>query len=125
MGTFRISRTSEDVKRELTHIMTHLKDPRITGMISIVKVDLAGDYSHCKVYVSSLEGIESARHAVEGLNNAAGFIRREIGTRIQMRRTPSFQFIADDSIAHSADISRILQDILPEDKKEKEDQDAD
>lgn len=111
MSSHRHSRTGEDIKRELSAILRELKDPRITGMISIVATDLSGDGSHCKVYVSSMDGLESAKSAVAGLNNAAGFIRREIGNRIMMRHTPAFKFYADDSIAHSAEIIKMLNDL--------------
>lgn len=109
MPSFRTARVEEDVKRELTDIMRGLKDPRITGLLSIVKLELAGDYSHCKVYISSLEGLESAKNAVKGLSSAAGFIRREIGHRIKIRRSPEFHFIADDGIEHSAEINKKLK----------------
>lgn len=111
MSSYRLDRLSEDIKRELTDIMRSLKDPRITGLLSIVKMDLTNDMSHCKVYISSLDGMEGAKNAVEGLTSAAGFIRHEIGTRIEMRRSPSFQFIADDSIAYSADIFKKLDNL--------------
>lgn len=111
MASHRMSRLAEDVRRELTDIFRMLKDPRIGGMISIVKVDLSGDMSHCKVYISSLDGIESAKEAVKGLTSAAGFIRREINGRLDMRRSPAFTFVADDSIEHSADIAKILNDL--------------
>ena len=101
MASHRHDRLTEDIRRELTDIFRMLKDPRITGMISIVKVDLSGDQSYCKVYISSLDGLKSA----------AGFIRREIGSRLKMRRTPEFHFISDDSIEYSADIARILYDL--------------
>lgn len=109
MPSFRTARTEEDVKRELTDIMRSLKDPRITGLLSIVKLELANDYSHCKVYISSLEGLESAKNAVKGLTSAAGFVRREIGLRLKMRRSPEFHFIADDGIEHSAEINKKLK----------------
>lgn len=109
MPSFRTARTEEDVKRELTDIMRSLKDPRITGILSIVKLELAGDYSHCKVYISSLDGFDAAKTAVKGLESAAGFIRREIGLRLKMRRSPEFHFIADDGIEHSAEINKKLK----------------
>lgn len=109
MPSFRTARTEEDVKRELTDIMRSLKDPRITGLLSIVKLDLANDYSHCKVYISSLDGLDSAKSAVKGLTSAAGFVRREIGLRLKMRRSPEFHFIADDGIEHSAEINKKLK----------------
>ncbi len=108
MASYKNARNSEDIKRELSLIIPTLKDPRVKGMISIVALDLSGDGSLCKVYISSIEGMEKAKEAVKGLNSAAGFIRREIGTRLTMRHTPAFKFIADDSIAYSANISGIL-----------------
>ena len=111
MPSFRLDRTSEDVKRELTDIMRTLKDPRINGLLSILKVDLSKDLSLCRVYVSSLDGIDAAKSAVEGLNSAAGYVRRELGRRIKLRRSPQIQFVADDSIEHSAQINQMLHDL--------------
>ena len=99
------------MKRELSDIMRSLKDPRITGLISIVKMDLASDLSHCRVYVSSMDGLDAAKSAVKGLESASGFIKRELNSRMKLRRLPDFKFIADDSIAHSADIARMLNDL--------------
>lgn len=112
MPSHKIQRASEDLKRELSDIMRTLKDPRITGMLSIVKVDLSGDYSLCKVHISSMDGLESAKNAVQGLESAAGFIRREIGARMRMRRTPAFKFIPDDGIAYSAALEKKLKGLL-------------
>ena len=109
MPSHRTQRASEDIRRELTDIFRMLKDPRITGMLSIVKIDLSSDYSYCTVNVSSLDGEAAAREAVEGLKSAAGFIRREIGSRLRLRRTPEFTFVADAGIEHSAEIHRILR----------------
>ena len=111
MPSFRLDRTSEDVKRELTDIMRGLKHPRINGLLSVLKVDLSKDLSLCRVYISSLEGMEAAKSAVEGLNSAAGYVRRELGQRIRLRRSPQIQFIADDSIEHSAHINQMLHDL--------------
>ena len=111
MPSYKTARNAEDIRRELSDIFRGLKDPRVTGMLSIVKLDLSGDGSWCKVYISSLDGIEAAKNAVKGLTSAAGFIRREIGARLSMRHTPQFVFIADDGIEHSADINRILRDL--------------
>lgn len=111
MASFKIQRLNEDISRELSVIMRSLKDPRITGMLSIVKTDLSGDMSFCKVYISSLNGKEAAEEAVEGLKNAAGYIRREIASKIEMRRSPEFLFIADNSIEYGSEIDKILRDI--------------
>ena len=111
MTSFRMDRTSEDVKRELTDIMRSVKDPRVNGLLTILKIDLSRDLSTCKVYISSLEGMEKAKSAVVGLNSAAGYVRRELGMRIKLRRSPQIQFIADDSIEHSAHINKMIHDL--------------
>ena len=114
---FRVGRTSEDLKRELTDIIRHVKDPRVSSILTIIKVELSNDLSHCKVYISSLEGME----AVKGLNNANGFIKHEVNSRIKMRRIPDFHFIADDSTEYSADIARILNSLdIKKDEEEVE-----
>ncbi|MCI8623166.1 MAG: 30S ribosome-binding factor RbfA [Provencibacterium sp.] len=114
MPSFKINRLAEDIRRELTDLMHTLKDPRVQGMVSIVRVELSGDQGCCKVYVSSLDGAEAGKRAAQGLNNAAGYIRREMGRRVEMRRTPEFRFLADDSIEYSAGISQKLHELLPD-----------
>ena len=111
MGSYRASRTEEDMKRELSDIMRSLKDPRVSGLLSIVKMELSRDMPHCKVYISAMEGLEAAKNAVRGLDSASGFIKRELNARMKLRKLPEFKFIADDSIAHSAGISRMLEDL--------------
>lgn len=113
MPSYRVERTAEDIRFQLGNLMRELKDPRISGMLSVVKIDLSSDFSFCKVYVSSLEGIERAKEAVRGLESAAGYIRREIGARLKLRHVPSFQFVADDSIEHSAEISKLIRELHP------------
>ena len=115
MATHKQDRAAEDVRRELTDIIRSMKDPRIGDLLSIVKVDLSGDYSYCKVYVSSLNGFEAAKEAVKGLTSGAGYVRREINLRLGLRRSPEFKFIADDSIEHSAEIARKLGEISSKD----------
>ncbi|MBQ4364982.1 MAG: 30S ribosome-binding factor RbfA, partial [Clostridia bacterium] len=56
------------------------------------------DASFAKVYVSDLKGIEGAKEAVQGLTAATGLIRREVGHRLHLRKTPEIRFIADDSV---------------------------
>lgn len=109
MAGYKVDRISEDVKRELTDILRSLKDPRIHGLITIVRTEMSGDMSQVKVYVSSMEGLENAKEAVKGLKSAAGYIRREINHRLKLRTSPEFKFIADNSIEHSAHISTLLR----------------
>ena len=112
MSNFKNSRMAEDIKREMTAILRELKDPRIDKMLTIVRADLSGDMSSCKIYVSSFDGIERAKESVEGLKSGAGFIKRELFHRLKMRKSPELTFIADNSIERSAEISKKLHDLL-------------
>lgn len=120
MAGFRLGKATEDIRRELSDILRSVKDPRVSGLLSIVKIDLSGDMSYCKVYVSSLEGMESTRQSVKGLTSAQGYIRRELGMRLHTRKTPELRFVADDSIEISAKISKRLEEIIPEETEANE-----
>lgn len=111
MASHRIDRTTEDIKRELTAIFRELKDPRVQGLISVVRVEVTSDLSFCTVYISAMGGMEQAKTAVTGLKSAAGFIRHELGSRLKLRHVPDLVFKATDSIEYSANISRLLNDL--------------
>lgn len=105
---YRMGRTNEDVLRELTAILRKVKDPRVNGLITIVRVEVTNDLSYATVYISSMDGIEVAKEAVVGLKSAAGYMRRELGAALRLRHVPELRFVADDSIAYSAHISETL-----------------
>lgn len=111
MPSHRMGRTTEDIRRELTAIFRELKDPRVQGLISIVRVDVSSDLSYCTVYISAMEGIDHAKQAIVGLKSASGYIRRELGQRLRLRHVPEMHFKATDSIEYSANISRIINDL--------------
>ena len=113
MANFKANRTEEDILREMTAILRELKDPRIDPMLTVVRAELSRDLSDCKIFVSSLSGKETAKESCKGLDSASGFIRRELLRRLKIRRSPALHFVADDSIAHSAEIDRMLHHIQP------------
>ena len=115
MAGYRIDRVSEDIKREAIAIIRELKDPRVMDkLITVVRVDVSSDASYAKIYISSIEGISVAKEAVKGLESATGYIRREIGKRLHLRKTPELKFIADDSIEHGMNIVKIMDDLRVE-----------
>ena len=73
MAGYKNGRITSDVHRELSALIRELKDPRISPLISIVKVDVSGDLSSAKVYVSAFSGAQETAESVKGLKNAAGF----------------------------------------------------
>ena len=116
MAGYRIDRVSEDIKREIIAVIRELKDPRVMDkMLTVVRVEVSSDASYAKVYISAMEGLETAKEAVKGLKSATGYIRREVGKRLHLRKTPELNFVADDSIEHGMNIVKIMDDLRTED----------
>ena len=124
MANFRADRMSEDIQREIAAILREMKDPRLhNGIISVVRCETAHDLSYSKVYISSMNGLDTAKEAVKALKNAQGFIKRELGTRLKLRYAPALAFEATDSIEYSANISRMLGSIHYTQTEENNEQD--
>jgi len=109
MSGFKTGRISGDIQREMADILREVKDPRVSKLLSVVKVDVSGDLSYAKIYVSAIEGEEKTKESIIGLKSAAGYVRRVLGQRLQLRKVPEIKFIADDSIAQSAHIAGIIE----------------
>lgn len=108
MADKKIGRITSDVQLAMSQLLREVKDPRVSKLLSIVKVDVSGDLSYATIYVSAIEGYEATLQSVKGLKNAAGYLRRELGARLKLRKVPELRFIADDSILKSADIMGII-----------------
>ena len=115
MSFKRTDRISEEVKKELSSIIRELKDPRIPMMTSVVKVDVTNDLRYAKAYISVMGTDEQKKDAIKGLTAAAGFVRREIGSRIKLRCVPEFSFVIDTTIEYGAHINQLLNDISSKD----------
>lgn len=110
MAGFKINRVTSDIRLALSELLREVKDPRVSKLISIVKLDVSGDMSYATVYISAIEGKEATVESAKALNkSAAGFLRRELGRRLSLRKVPELKFIADDSIEKSAHISTIIE----------------
>lgn len=116
MAGYKTDRVAEDIKREIIAIIRdEIKDPRVQGkLLTVVRVEVSGDLSYAKAYISAMEGIDAAKEAVKGLKNAAGYIRREVGQALRLRKTPEISFVADDSIEHGMSIAKMLKDLETE-----------
>ena len=119
MAGYKTDRVAEDIKREIAAIIRELKDPRVQDkMLTVVNVDVSSDASYARGDVSALEGIDTAKTAVKGLVNATGYIRREVGQRLHLRKTPELKFIADDSIEKGMQIAGMLNSIVTGEEEE-------
>ncbi len=112
----RLGRIEEEYKKELSHIIGYeLKNPNVTGLISVTKVKVTNDLKFAKVYVSILNA-KNVKETIAGLKKSSGFIRSELARRVNLRNTPELIFELDDSLEYGARIDSILKDIMP--KKE-------
>ena len=112
MAGHRIDRVSEDIRREIMAVVRELKDPRVQDkLLTVSRVEVSADASYAKVYVSAMEGLETAKTAVKGLVSATGYIRRQVGQNLHLRKAPELKFIADDSVAHGMQIVKMMDDL--------------
>jgi len=108
MASNRIGRINEEIQRELSNLIRTVKDPRVTGLISVTSVDTTTDLKFCKVYVSALDKSDM-NQVLKGLKSASGYLRRELGRTLNLRNTPELTFVRDDSIDQGAHILDMLR----------------
>jgi ribosome-binding factor A len=102
MASNRIGRINEEIQKELSNLIRNLKDPRVQDtMISITHVETTPDLRWAKVYVSFLQE-DRAKDALKGLKSASGYLRRELGSALNLRYTPELVWELDDSITYGA-----------------------
>jgi ribosome-binding factor A len=117
MATRRTSRVNELIKREIADIVCReIKNPKV-GFVTVSDVEVTKDLRSAFVRISVMGDEEHRQESLRCLNAAAGFIQKELSSRIRLRYMPKLQFRLDTSIDHSMHISRLLAEI-----KEKETQ---
>ena len=109
MANNRMGRINEEIQRELASLIPSVKDPRVTGMISVTAVETTPDLKYAKIFISVLDKSDCDQ-VLKGLKSASGFLRRELGRRLNLRYTPELSFIRDDSIDKGAHILDMLRD---------------
>lgn len=116
----RLGRVNEELMKALSQIITYeLKNPDVTGMISVTRVKVTPDLKYAKVYVSMLNS-KSVEKTMQGLKDSAGFMRSQVARMVNLRITPELVFEYDDSIEHGERIDNILKQISEQDKAIKE-----
>lgn len=117
MNKKRLNRISGEVKRVVSDlIQREIKDPRINPFTSVTRVEVTNDLSYANIYISVMGNEEDKENTLAGLKSAKGFIRREIGNRIDLRHAPEPVFHIDESIEHSLYISKLIDRIHKEDE---------
>lgn len=107
MAKHRRGRINDEVLKEMAGILREVKDPRVRdAFVSVTGADVTPDLKYAKIYYSHLQG--DAKDVAKGLKSSAGFIRRMLAERLNLRMTPEITFVVDESIAHGAHIASLL-----------------
>ena len=108
----RTLRVAEQIQRELADLIRlEVKDPRV-GMVTLVGAEVSPDYSHAKVFFTTLGDSAQIASAGAGLNHAAGFLRSELGRRLSLRGIPHLHFIYDESVERGVRLSRLIDEAV-------------
>ena len=118
MDFSRTDRVGDLIHHEIADILSRkVKDPRI-GFVTVTRVEVSPDLRHAKVFISVLEDEKGQKGCLKGLTSAAGFIRGELGKRLQMKFTPELLFRIDTTLANASEVLDLLY-ILNENEKSK------
>jgi ribosome-binding factor A len=109
MKTFsRSDRVAEQIRRELAELIRlELKDPRVR-LVTLTDVEVTPDYTHAKVFYTSLSGHEQHAEIAAGLRRASSFLRRELGRRIKIHHLPELHFVYDVSVERGTQLSQLI-----------------
>ena len=120
-NTTRMGRINDDIQLALSSLLRQVKDPRVQqGMISVTRVETTGDLRYAKVWLSVL-GELNEKEFKRGLKSCAPWLRRELGSSLNLRYTPELVFELDHSIEYGAKISRMIEEIEETDKHDESD----
>ena len=107
----RLNRINEELKKEISNIISfELKNPNVTGLISVTKAKITPDLKYAKIYVSILNS-KNLKKTMEGLKESTGFITTQVAKTINLRITPELIFELDDSLEYGEKIEKILKEL--------------
>src|SRR5438874_13778886 len=112
MKTHRLARVAEAVREVASQtILFELRDPRVKG-VTVTRAEVSGDLQHAKVYVSLMGTPKEQQLTLHGLRHAAGFIQSKLAKRLQTRFTPVVQFVVDEGVKKSIEMTRLINEAL-------------
>ena len=111
MASNRINRINEEMQKSIAGKLRSVKDPRVANtMISVTRVETTPDLRYTKVYVSFLQE-NKVKDAMAGLKSAAGYLRRQLGSNLQLRYAPEIVWALDDSITYGAKMLNLINSL--------------
>ena len=112
----RMRRVDEAIREVLSDALAHdLKDPRV-GFVTVTDVKTSPDLSHARVYVSVLGDDAAIAASLDGLRSAHGFLQGRIGGELRIRRTPTLDFVHDDTAARAQRLEALIARVAPDDE---------
>lgn len=121
-GFARSDRVTEQIRRELADLIRlELKDPRV-NLVTLTDVEITADYTHAKVFYTTLADSDQREELARGLKRSAGFLRRELGKRIRIHHTPELHFIYDGSVERGTQLSALIDQAVRSDEAGQEEE---
>jgi ribosome-binding factor A len=112
MKAHRLARVAEVVREVASEtILFELRDPRVKG-VTVTRAEVSGDLQHAKVYVSVMGSDKEQELCLHGLRHSAGFVQSKLAKRLQTRFTPVIQFVLDQGVKKSIEMTRLLNEAL-------------
>jgi ribosome-binding factor A len=113
----RPERVADQIRAEVTTVISReLHDPAV-GFVTITRVQVSPDLQHARVYYTSLGDDAARKNTGRALERASGFMRRQIGQRLRLRRAPEIHFHYDESIGHQDRVEQLLKEIADEQRE--------
>lgn len=110
MKPYRLARIAEAIREVASEtILFKLNDPRVKN-VTVTRAEISPDLQHAKVYVSIMGTPKEQNLVMHGLRQATGFVQRKIGDRLQIRYTPTVQFVIDKGVKNSLEVTRLLKE---------------
>lgn len=108
----RVQRIGEELRRVISDIIrSKIKDPRIPEIISVTNVIVTNDLSFAKIFVEIMGTKEEKEEAIEGLNSAKGFIKKEISSEVKLRQMPELIFILDKTLDINQKMEKLIEEV--------------
>ncbi len=119
MKNKRINRISEEVRKVISQLLYNgIKDPRISSMTTVTRVEVTRDLSFANIYISVLGDDKEKQDTILGLESAKGFVRKEIGRELDLRHVPEPRFHLDESIEQAIHMSELIKNVNKDNSNE-------
>ncbi|MGB3129597.1 MAG: 30S ribosome-binding factor RbfA [Dehalococcoidia bacterium] len=116
MSTRRMARVNDVIRREISELlMREIRDPRLSGLLSVTEVDTSPDLRSAKVFVSVMGSEEEKKRVEQGLAAASGFLRRGLAERVTLRYIPELVFHRDESIERGSRLLELIDEVASND----------